>query len=131
MDDKNQNILNNNFLSRGCSSPPRIYDKNDNIHKHGCCKLDSFDWLSDIPSPDGAKAFPNVEVRFKNSRLEFFQLGEDIDLETGDIVAVEGSPGHDIGIISLTGEAARLQMKKKNVDIASERAFFLSSDSNL
>ena len=120
MDDNNQNIINNNFLSRGCSAAPRIYDKNDNIHKHGCCKLDSFDWLSDIPSADGAKAFPNVEVRFKNSRLEFFQLGDDLDLETGDIVAVEGSPGHDIGIISLTGEAARLQMKKKNADASSE-----------
>jgi cell fate regulator YaaT (PSP1 superfamily) len=120
MDDKNQNIVENNFLSRGCSAAPRIYDKNDNIYKHGCCKLDSFDWLADIPPPDGIKVFPYVEVRFKNSRLDFFQVTEYIDLETGDIVAVEGSPGHDIGIVSLTGEAAKLQMKKKKVESGSE-----------
>ena len=120
MDDKNQSIIENNFLSRGCSSAPRIYDKNDNIYKHGCCKLDSFDWLADIPSPDGIKPFPYVEVRFKNSRLEFFLLGEDNDLVIGDIVAVEGSPGHDIGIVSLTGESVKLQMKRKNVEVGSE-----------
>ena len=57
-----------------------------------------------------------AEIRFKNSRLEFFQAAPDLDLKTGDIVAVEGSPGHDIGIVSLTGEAARLQMKKKKVN---------------
>jgi cell fate regulator YaaT (PSP1 superfamily) len=116
MDDKNQDIIENNFLSRGCASAPRIYDKNDNIYKHGCCKLDSFDWLADIPSPDGVEPFMYVEVRFKNSRLEFFHIGDDSDLEIGDIVAVEGSPGHDIGIISLAGEAAKLQMKKKSID---------------
>jgi len=116
MDDKNQNILKNNFLSRGCSSAPRIYDKNDNIYKHGCCKLDSFDWLADIPQADGAPVFPYAEIRFKNSRLEFCQMTDDKDLVVGDIVAVEGSPGHDIGIVSLTGEAAKLQMKKKNVE---------------
>jgi len=120
MDDKNQDIINNPFLSRGCSSAPRIYDKNDNIYHHGCCKLDSFDWLSDIPNADGAKTFANVEIRFKNSRIEFYQAPDELELETGDIIAVEGSPGHDIGIVSLTGEAARLQMKKKKLDPKAE-----------
>ncbi|MEN8225512.1 MAG: regulatory iron-sulfur-containing complex subunit RicT [Bacteroidota bacterium] len=120
MDEKKENILNNNFLSRGCSAAPRIYDKNDHIYKHGCCKLDSYNFLSDIPPADGAKTFPNVEVRFKNSRLEFCHMTEEQDLKIGDIVAVEGSPGHDIGIVSLTGEAARLQMKKKNADVKGE-----------
>ncbi len=120
MDDKNHDILNNNFLSRGCISAPGIYDKNDDIYKHGCCKLDSCDWLSDIPAPDGVKAFANVEVRFKNSRLEFCQAPPEMELKTGDIVAVEGSPGHDIGIISLSGEAAKLQMRKKGVDVNAE-----------
>jgi len=99
---------------------PRIYDKNDHIHKHGCCKLDSYDWLADIPVPDTGTPFLNVEVRFKNSRIEFFQATAELELETGDIVAVEGSPGHDIGIVSLTGEAAKLQMKKKNAEPGSE-----------
>ena len=120
MDEKNKNIIDNNFLSRGCSAPPRLYDKNDNIYRHGCCKFDNFDWLSDVPSPEGAKGFSFVEVRFKNSRLEFFNTGEEEDLNTGDIVAVEGSPGHDVGIISLTGEAARLQMRKKKLDPSGE-----------
>lgn len=120
MDDKNQDILKNSFLSRGCAAAPRIYDKNDNIYKHGCCKLDSFDWLADIPQAEGAQIFPYVEVRFKNSRLEFYQMTEDKDLVVGDIIAVEGSPGHDIGIVSLTGEAAKLQMKKKNVEAKAE-----------
>jgi cell fate regulator YaaT (PSP1 superfamily) len=116
MDDKNQNIINNQFLSRGCAAEPRIYDKNDNIYKHGCCKLDSCDWLSDIPPPDGVSPFPNVEIRFKNSHLDFYRAAAELELAIGDIVAVEGSPGHDIGIVSLTGEAARLQMKKKKAN---------------
>lgn len=121
MDDKNDHIINNNnFLSRGCSSAPRLYDKNNHIYKHGCCKLDSYDWLADLPEADAGKAFSNVEIRFKNSRIEFFQAPAELELVTGDIVAVEGSPGHDIGIISLTGEAARLQMKKKNADPRAE-----------
>ena len=116
MDEKNKNIIDNNFLSRGCSAPPRLYDKNDNIYKHGCSKFDSYDWLADLPAPDAANIFPFVEVRFKNSRLEFLHIGEEDELQTGDIVAVEGSPGHDIGIISLAGEAARIQMRKKKLD---------------
>jgi len=116
MDEKNENIVNNNFISRGCSSAPRIYDKNDNIYSHGCCKLDSYDWLADIPIADAGSAFSIVEIRFKNSRLEFFRAPAELKLAYGDIVAVEGSPGHDIGIVSLTAEAARLQMKKKKAD---------------
>jgi cell fate regulator YaaT (PSP1 superfamily) len=114
MDEKNNHIIDNNFLSRGCIMEPRIYDKNDDIYSHGCCKLDSFDWLADIPPADSGSPASRVEVRFKNSKLEFFQAPAELELNTGDIVAVEGSPGHDIGIVSLSGEAARLQMKKKN-----------------
>ncbi len=115
MDEKNENIINNSFISRGCSSAPRIYDKNDTIHSHGCCKLDSYDWLADIPNADAGPVFSNVEVRFKNSRLEFFHAPAELELDTGDVVAVEGSPGHDIGIISLTGEAARLDLIPENL----------------
>lgn len=120
MDEKNENIVNNNFISRGCSAAPRIYNKNENIFSHGCCKLDSYDWLSDIPPADAGIVFSNVEIRFKNSRIEFYQAPAELELEIGDIVAVEGSPGHDIGIVSLVGEAVRLQMKKKKADPHSE-----------
>ncbi len=57
-----------------------------------------------------------VEVRFKNSRKDFFRAAPELDLKTGDIVAVEASPGHDIGIVTLTGEVVRLQLKNKKVD---------------
>ena len=120
MDEKNENIVKNSFLSRGCSSAPGIYDKNGEIYSHGCCKLDSYDWLANIPIADAGTQFTNMEIRFKNSRLEFFKAPAELELETGDIVAVEGSPGHDIGIVSLTGEAARLQMKKKKADPEAE-----------
>jgi cell fate regulator YaaT (PSP1 superfamily) len=65
--------------------------------------------------PDGQKPFDIVEVRFKNDRKNYYRKPSDIDLQTGDIVAVEASPGHDMGVISMTGELVRLQMKKRQV----------------
>ncbi len=59
-----------------------------------------------------------VEIRFKNSRKDFFISSSELDLKTGDIVAVEASPGHDIGIVTLAGEIVRLQMKSKGVNPA-------------
>lgn len=66
--------------------------------------------------PAGQKPFDVVEVRFKGSRKEFFRNQDNIELKTGDMVAVEGSPGHDIGAVSLTGELVRLQLKKKKFE---------------
>lgn len=108
------------FESRGCCNVPKLYNKNDMLFRHGCSKLDSFDWLKDIVMPEGEAVFDCVEVRFKNSRKDFFRIPDDTTYLIGDIVAVESSPGHDIGIISLAGESARLQMKKKKVDPASD-----------
>ncbi|HET7819660.1 MAG TPA: PSP1 domain-containing protein, partial [Bacteroidia bacterium] len=82
----------------------------------GCNKLNVFDWLADVELPSSQKLFDCVEVRFKNSRKEFYRnTGGQLKLKTGDVVATEASPGHDIGIVSLTGELVRTQMKKKNV----------------
>ena len=114
-DYKNNNSGKNNFLSRGCCHAPQIYQDNTNISNHRCCKLDTHDWLNDIEMPEGQDIFDCVEVRFKNSRKEFFRVSHDLVFVQGDIVAVEASPGHDIGIISLTGEIVRLQMRKKNI----------------
>ena len=74
----------------------------------------------------GQSVFPIVEVRFKGTRKEFFRNTENLTLRPGDAVAVESSPGHDIGIVSLTGELVRLQMKKKNVseDAADIKAIY-------
>lgn len=63
--------------------------------------------------PDGAKPFDCVEVRFKNSRKEFFRNTAELPLSIGDIVATQAKSGHDVGIVTLTGELVRVQMKKK------------------
>jgi len=86
----------------------------------GCNKLNVFDWLGNMSLPGGQKPFDMVEVRFKNSRKDFFKNVNALGLNVGDVIAVEASPGHDIGIVSLTGELVRLQMKKKGVNFDSE-----------
>ncbi len=84
-----------------------------------CNKLTVFDWLSNMNLPNGEAPFDCVEVRFKNGRKEFYRNSEKLTLSMGDIVATEASPGHDIGIVTLTGELVRVQMKKKSVKIDS------------
>jgi cell fate regulator YaaT (PSP1 superfamily) len=116
MDPQENAPHNNPFLSRGCTTAPRLYHKNEGVFQHRCSKFDSFDWLSSIPLPQATKPFDIVEVRFKNSRKDFFRVPPEMELETGEIVAVEASPGHDIGIVSMNGEIVRFQMKKKHVD---------------
>lgn len=103
------------FLSRGCCYKPKSFQKNEGIYSHGCSKRNAYDWLEDIEPPYNYPEFPFAEVRFKNTRKDFFRLSEGLEFSVGDIVAVESSPGHDIGIITLLGEAARLQMKKKRI----------------
>lgn len=110
---------------RGCSTENSGVPKGCNNNgscgvSGGCNKLNVFDWLGNMNLPDGQKSFDIVEVRFKNSRKEFFKNLNALALNVGDVVAVEASPGHDIGIISLTGELVKLQMKKRNVNFDSE-----------
>ena len=75
----------------------------------GCYKLHSFNWLEDMP-----EVFPTdiFEVRFKNTRKSYYRNVNNLPLRRGDIVAVEASPGHDIGIVSLTGDLVARQMKR-------------------
>ncbi|MDX5404497.1 MAG: hypothetical protein LPK28_03235, partial [Bacteroidota bacterium] len=102
----------------GCSSCsngggiPKGCRNNGSCDLNGCNKLTVFDWLDNMELPSGQTAFEWVEVRFKNGRKEFFHTNG-LSLRTGDTVAVEASPGHDIGVVSVTGELVRLQMKKK------------------
>ena len=76
-------------------------------------KLNTYDWLCDVPDAAGATDF--VEVQFKNTRKGYYLNSAKLPLEKGDIVAVEASPGHDIGTVTLTGKLVLLQMKKNNV----------------
>lgn len=105
----------NIFLTRGCAHKPSSTQKNDNLYSHSCCKRNAYNWLENIPLPDSWQHFPYVEVRFKNSRKDFYLLPEGLEINVGDLVAVEGSPGHEIGIVTLTGETARLQLKRKKI----------------
>lgn len=113
----------------GCSSGRGAHSTPQNIPagcgNNGACstgscnKLNVFDWLANMSLPDGQVAFDIVEVRFKNSRKEFFKNVNSLPLVVGEVVAVEGSPGHDIGTVSAVGELVRLQMKKKNIQVDS------------
>lgn len=86
----------------------------------GCNKLSVFDWLGNMRLPEGQAVCDVMEIRFKNSRKEFFRNVNNLSLHVGDVVAVESSPGHDIGVVSITGELVRLQMRKKNVNYDSD-----------
>lgn len=76
-------------------------------------KLNTYDWMADITECE--EAFDMVEVQFKNTRKGYYKNSNHIKLEKGDIVAVEASPGHDIGTVTLTGRLVPLQMKKANL----------------
>lgn len=120
MEDKKQDITENTFFTRGCCAAPGIYSST-NVYKPSCAKLDSCNWLKDIPPSEEKTSSVFVEVRFKNSKKDFFKTFQSMQLEEGDIVAVESSPGHDLGIVSLTGEAVRLQMEKKKYRIVDDQ----------
>jgi len=87
----------------------------------GCNKLNVYNWLVDMTLPGDQKPFDIVEVRFKGSRKEFFRNKENIGLKTGDTVAVEAMPGHDVGVVSLAGELVRFQLKKKGLNEQSDQ----------
>jgi len=90
----------------------------DCTKKSRCCftkgthKLEVFDWLSDLPEAQCETQM--VEVQFKNTRKGYYLNSNNLELYKGDIVAVEASPGHDIGEVTLTGKLVLLQMKKNN-----------------
>ena len=76
-------------------------------------QLNTYDWLADLPGNATETEF--VEVQFKNTRKGYYRNSLGIPLEKGDIVAVEASPGHDVGVVTLTGRLVPLQMKKANL----------------
>lgn len=95
-------------VGRGCSFCRRGGETSAEVCT-GCYKLGSTNWLEGMP-----EVFPDdiFEVRFKNTRKSFYRNVNNLPLKTGDIVAVEASPGHDIGIVSLTGDLVARQMKR-------------------
>ena len=96
-------------VGRGCAFG---YDEQGEVTAQmaeGCFKLHETPWLAEYPDHEHCDIF---EVRFKNTRRSFYQNVNNLDLQVGDIVAVEASPGHDIGIISLTGDMVAKQMRR-------------------
>src|SRR5210317_1772266 len=111
----------------GCSNcttasngSPKGCKNNGTCTEDGCNKLTVFDWLSNMTLPSGEVPFNCVEVRFKNGRKQYFINSEKLPLSIGDIVATQAQYGHDVGVVTLTGELVKVQMKKKNVDINNE-----------
>lgn len=86
-----------------------------------CCKgcgrqdrqLNTYDWLADVPGNNLTTDL--VEVQFKNTRKGYYHNVNNLDLQKGDVVAVEANPGHDIGVVTLTGSLVKLQIKKANI----------------
>lgn len=101
----------------GAGGQPKGCKNNGTCGTDGCNKLTVFDWLGNMSLPGNMELFSAVEIRFKNGRKDFYQNPENLTLAIGDIVATEAESGHDIGIITLTGELVRVQMKKKKQPI--------------
>ncbi len=81
-------------------------------------QLNTYDWLADVPG--NADTTDLVEVQFKHTRKGYYHNVNNLELKKGDIVAVEASPGHDIGVVTLTGRLVKLQLKKANLKSADD-----------
>ncbi len=94
-------------------------------------QLNTFDWMADVPG--NAESTDLVEVQFKNTRKGYYHNVNGLDLQKGDWVAVEASPGHDIGVVTLTGRLVHLQVKKANMKSADDirRVYRFAKDSDM
>ena len=81
-------------------------------------QLNTYDWLADVPG--NVDTTDLVEVQFKNTRKGYYHNVNKLDLKKGDVVAVEANPGHDIGVVTLTGRLVELQLKKANLKSADD-----------
>ena len=81
-------------------------------------QLNTYDWLADVPGNQDTTDL--VEVQFKHTRKGYYHNVNNLELKKGDIVAVEASPGHDIGVVTLTGRLVKLQVKKANLKSADD-----------
>ena len=109
-----------NSCSTGKDGQPKGCKNNGTCGTDSCNKLTVFDWLANMSLPQGEEPFNGVEVRFKNGRKQYYKNLENLSLSIGDIVATQAQSGHDIGMVTLTGELVRIQMKRKKIDINNE-----------
>ncbi len=104
------------ILFRGCPHLDTESEGKPCKNQEGCTKLSVFDWLRDIPH--GISEEDLVEVRFKNTRKGYYRNVNALNLSPGDMIAVEASPGHDIGMVSLTGPLVMNQLRKYRINPA-------------
>lgn len=76
--------------------------------------MEVYDWLANMELPSGQTPYDILEIRFKNSRKSFYRNTKALNLQVGDVVVVESSPGFDVGVVSIVGELARIQVNKKS-----------------
>ena len=100
------------LMNRGCQLSTE-YTPGQKVLSCGRCKLNQFDWLKDYENQEVKGKVCLAEVRFKNDRKDYFIYPEDLELEVGEMVAVEAAIGHDIGIVTMLGEIVKHQMKRK------------------
>ncbi|MCK5781769.1 MAG: hypothetical protein KAH10_04230 [Flavobacteriales bacterium] len=104
-----------NGCTQGVNGLPEGCRSNGVCSTDGGNKLTIFNWLSAMKLPTDQETFDVVEVRFKNSRKGFYRNVNNIKLNVGEAIAVEASPGHDIGVVSLTGELMKVQLKERHI----------------
>lgn len=112
-DNKKEIIDTEDVFNRGAKLS-KEYVSGQNVLCCSRCKLNQFDWLKDYENQEVEGKVCLAEVRFKNDRKDYFTYPEDLDLEEGELVAVEAAIGHDIGIVTLTGNIVERQMKRKH-----------------
>ena len=111
-----------------------LHNGSGNLCSQSCGRqdkqLNTYDWMADIPI-DKSRDTGYVEVQFKNTRKGYYRNVSGLDLHKGDIVAVEAQPGHDVGVVTLTGPLVALQMAKTNLKPeATARRIYRKAKSN-
>ncbi|GAA4295601.1 PSP1 domain-containing protein [Aestuariibaculum suncheonense] len=119
-----------NSCSTGKDGQPKGCKNNGTCGTDSCNKLTVFDWLSNMSLPSGEKPFDWVEVRFKNGRKDYYKNTENVTLSIGDVVATQAPTGHDIGMVTLTGELVRIQMKRKSISETPEEVLKIYRKAN-
>jgi gliding motility-associated lipoprotein GldH len=109
--------------STGKDGQPKGCKNNGTCGTDSCNKLTVFDWLSNMTLPNGATPFNWIEVRFKNGRKVYYKNTENLTLSIGDVVATQAASGHDIGMVTLSGELVKVQMKRKKISETPEEVF--------
>ena len=118
----------------GANGKPAGCKSNGGCTSGGCNRLNVFDWLGNLPLQDNLKPYTVIEVSFNNgSRKDFYRNNTSHILEKGQMISVEGVGGYDVGMVNLTGELVKLQMKKYGVkdDMNIKRIMRIATDEDL